>query len=173
MLLAVAGDLPALNGNVCSGLFVDAGAVRGAIVPQRSGDGSLPPPANLDYRRSVAKIQGAGRESSVTGELRIGHGVERGGPLYERVPTHDEHGRSLSDFMMLIPGLRDLPADRAGHKLDQLQRVLAGFREVVFADLNLPLNLLWVSVRARPGVILEIATTVKAHLPEALIVGHK
>jgi hypothetical protein len=109
----------------------------------------------------------------VARELRIGQSIERGGPLYERVPTHDEYGRSLSDFMMLIPGLRDLPAARAGEKLDLLQRVLGGFREVVFADLNVPLNLLWVSVRARPGVILEIAVSVKTYLPEALIVGHK
>lgn len=172
MLREIAGDLPVVDINVCGGLGVDA-AAWARLYRSAGTAGALPAVPQLDYVRSAVNILGAGRESSVAGELRIGRGVERGGPLYERVPTHDEHGRSLSDFMMLIPGLRDLPADRAGQKLERLQRVLAGFREVVFADLNLPLNLLWVSVRARPGVILEIATTVKAHLPEALIVGHK
>jgi len=47
------------------------------------------------------------------------------------------------------------------------------FSEVVFVDLNVPLNLLWVSVRPRPGVILELFGAVKLHLPEAKLVGHR
>ena len=30
-------------------------------------------------------------------------------PLRKRAPSHDENGKPLSDFMMLIPGLRDKP----------------------------------------------------------------
>jgi hypothetical protein len=94
-------------------------------------------------------------------------------PLHERVPTVDEFGRPLSDFLMLLPGLRELGGTPFRHKVAVIEEVLRQFREVVFVDLNVPLNLLWVSVQARPGVILDIATTMKFHLPEALLVGHK
>jgi hypothetical protein len=49
--------------------------------------------------------------------------------------------------------------------------VLGGFREVVFADLNVPLNLLWVSVKARHGVIADIYSEFHCRIPEARIVG--
>ena len=92
-------------------------------------------------------------------------------PLYERVPTRDEEGRLLSDFMMLLPGLRDRPRHQFTAVLNRIQIVLAQFQEVVFVDLNVPLNLLWVSVKAKPGVILDISCTMKYHIPEALLVG--
>ena len=93
-------------------------------------------------------------------------------PLHARVPTRDEDGCRLSDFMMLFPGLRDLPQTQFLDRLAGIQAVLGQFSEVVFVDLNVPLNLLWVSVRPRPRVILEIAGAIKFHLPEALLVGH-
>ena len=43
---------------------------------------------------------------------------------------------------------------------------------MVFADLNLPLNLLWVSVRQRHGVVTEVATGIREHFPAARLVGH-
>ncbi len=94
-------------------------------------------------------------------------------PLYERVPTRDESGHFLSDFMILFPGLRQRPQAECQIVVARINGVLKGFPEVVFADLNLKLNLLWVSVRARPGVILDIACCVKFHVPEALLVGPK
>ena len=93
------------------------------------------------------------------------------GPLYERAPTRDENGTRLSDFMMLIPGLRTRPESQFRDALRKIERVLTQFQEVVFIDLNVPLNLLWVSVRPRPGVILEIASTLKFHVPDILLVG--
>lgn len=99
--------------------------------------------------------------------------LERNGPLYERVPTRDENGRLLGDFMLLIPGLRERPGHEFTSTLARLQAVLVSFSEVVFVDLNVPLNLLWVSVRPRPGVILELFGAVKLHLPEAKLVGHR
>lgn len=98
--------------------------------------------------------------------------LEQNGPLYERVPTRDECGRLLGDFMVLIPGLRERPGREFADALARLQAVLISFSEVVFVDLNVPLNLLWVSVRPRPGVILELFGAVKLHLPEAKLVGH-
>jgi len=92
-------------------------------------------------------------------------------PLHARVPTHDEDGRSLNDFMMLFPGLRDLPAVQLREKVELLAVILGRCADVVFVDLNLPLNLLWVSVRQRPGLVLELSATVKAGIPEAMLVG--
>lgn len=92
-------------------------------------------------------------------------------PLHRRAPTHDEAGRPLSDFMMLIPGLRDWPQARRNDCLAGLHAVLGGFSGVIFADLNLPLNLLWVSVRNTPGIILHLVAAIQARVPEAKVVG--
>jgi len=75
----------------------------------------------------------------------------RNGPLHERVPTHDEEGNALGDFMMLFPGMRDLAESSLRSKVDILAEILSGCREVVFVDLNVPLNLLWVSIKHKPG----------------------
>jgi hypothetical protein len=40
--------------------------------------------------------------------LKCSQELLRNDPLHERVPTHDEEGNALGDFMMLFPGLRDL-----------------------------------------------------------------
>ncbi len=93
-------------------------------------------------------------------------------PLYKRLPTHDENGNHLSDFMMLIPGLKKLPAVQLETRLELLHALLGGHDDVVFADLNTPLNLLWVSVRARHGVINELAAEIRRRIPEAKLVGH-
>jgi hypothetical protein len=94
-------------------------------------------------------------------------------PLHQRVPARDEYGHPLSDFMVLLPGLRERPQSDFAERLIRLQAILASFQEVVFVDLNVPLNLLWISVRPRPGVILELFGAVKLHLPEAKLVGHR
>lgn len=99
--------------------------------------------------------------------------IEGHRPLYERVPARDESGHPLGDFMVLIPGLRERSQREFAEALARLQAVLVSFAEVVFVDLNVPLNLLWVSVRPRPGVILELFGAVKLQLPEAKLVGHR
>lgn len=92
-------------------------------------------------------------------------------PLYSRAPGRDEDGRCLSDFMMLISGMREWPGHRRADTISQIHAVLNGYSEVVFADLNLHLNLLWVSVRPRYGVIVEICTQLQQRIPEAKLVG--
>lgn len=104
-------------------------------------------------------------------ELRHAIKLHGNTPLYERVPTHDEQGRSLNDFMMIFPGLRELPEIELQKKIRLLAAVLGQCNEVVYVDLNLPLNLLWVSVRQKPGLVLELSTCVKASLPEAVLIG--
>ena len=99
------------------------------------------------------------------------HEVE---PLRKRVPTHDENGKSLSDFMILIPKLRDKPRHLLKDTVRDIERILVSFnKSVVFAELNLKLNLLWVSVRPRPGLSFEVAGALQACIPEARLVSHQ
>ncbi len=93
-------------------------------------------------------------------------------PLYKRLPTHDENGKHLSDFMMLLPGLKKMSAPLFEARLALLHALLGEHKDVVFVDLNTPLNLLWISVRARHGVISEVAAEIRQHIPEARLVGH-
>lgn len=95
----------------------------------------------------------------------------RNEPLHERVPTHDEEGNPLGDFMMLFPGLRDQAESVLRSKVEILAEILSQYKEVVFVDLNVPLNLLWVSIKHKPGLVLELSTFVKAKIPEAKLVG--
>lgn len=95
-------------------------------------------------------------------------------PLWKRAPTHDEDGVALSDFMMIIPRLRDKPRHVLESTVQRIEAVLRCYQKsVVFADLNLGLNVLWVSVRPVPGICLELPTAIKLQVPEALLVSHK
>ena len=104
-------------------------------------------------------------------ELSRGYTLEPGEPLHQRAPTHDEFGKPVSDFMMLIPGLKRASSVRLNSIVTGLQAVLGQNGDVLFVDLNISRNVLWVSVRAIPGIIPEIAGAIQARVPEALIVG--
>ncbi|MHB1173619.1 MAG: hypothetical protein ACYCZJ_00645 [Sulfuriferula sp.] len=93
-------------------------------------------------------------------------------PMWKVVPTRDENGKMLTDFMMLLPKLRHQPKDYIERTVLSIEAVLACYREVVFADVNLSINVLWVSLRHRSGVVLEIAGAIRNRVPEALLVGH-
>lgn len=95
-----------------------------------------------------------------------------GVPLWQLVPTHDSHGHLLTDFMMLIPKLRSRTADEIERRARDIQAVLALHQDVVFADLNLKLNLLWVSLRPRNGAISELAAAIRIRVPEAVLIAH-
>ncbi|MDH4133736.1 MAG: hypothetical protein OEV31_03020, partial [Gammaproteobacteria bacterium] len=62
--------------------------------------------------------------------------IEDSEPLYKRAPARDAAGRPVGDFMVLIPGLRERSRQEFSEVVARLQAVLAGFREVVFVDLN-------------------------------------
>jgi len=97
---------------------------------------------------------------------------EPGRPLWQRVPTRDAEGRYLNDFMMLIPKLSRWPEVRRAQVFEELGRVFAEFEEVVvFADLNLKLNLLWISMRKCPSGCLGLAAAIKERIPEAVLVA--
>ncbi|MCL5061393.1 MAG: hypothetical protein M1449_13595 [Candidatus Thermoplasmatota archaeon] len=95
-----------------------------------------------------------------------------GRPLWQLAPTRDGAGRRLTDFMMLIPRLRSQSSAEIEHASRDIQAVLALHQDVVFADLNLKLNLLWVSLRPRPGAIGELVAAIRLRVPEAVLVGH-
>ena len=93
-------------------------------------------------------------------------------PLWQLAPTRDSAGERLTDFMMLIPRLRSRPQAEIERASRDIQAVLALHQDVVFADLNLKLNLLWVSLRPRPGAISELVAAIRLRVPEAVLVGH-
>lgn len=106
--------------------------------------------------------------------LRIGAGMMPGEPLWKRAPARDAEGRPLSDFMMIIPKLSKRPADYIRRTLREIEAVLLAYEHaVVFADMNLKLNTLWVTVKPIPGICLELPTAVKLRVPEALLVASK
>ena len=73
--------------------------------------------------------------------------------------------------MILISGLRNWPSRRRADTIAKIHGVLSAYSEVVFADLNLQLNLLWVSVKPRYGVIAEICGDLQICVPEVKLVG--
>jgi hypothetical protein len=93
-------------------------------------------------------------------------------PLWQRAPTKDEDGTRLSDFMMIIPRLKKRSSEYRRKVLDALIKVLQHYKDIViFADLNLKLNVLWVSLRPVKGMCLEIPAAIKMAVPEALLVA--
>jgi len=104
--------------------------------------------------------------------LKPGLRLVAGEPLWKRVPKTTADGGSLTDFMMLIPKLREQSSSRLQQTLQDLQQALAVYGEQVeFADLNLKLNLLWVSVRPSPGICLHLSAAIRARVPEAILVA--
>jgi len=95
-------------------------------------------------------------------------------PLWRRLPSRDDSGRRLADFMMLIPGLKRRSEVEIRQRLQAIHGVLENYREVIaFVEMNLRINTLWVSVQARPGLCLEIPAAIKCVVPEALLVGQR
>ena len=95
-------------------------------------------------------------------------------PLWKRVPTKDEDGNYLGDFMIMIPRLKTAPSNHQKQTLDKLNDVLHRYQEVVvFAELNLKMNLLWISVRPVKGVMLDIITAIIDSVPEAKLISDR
>lgn len=94
-------------------------------------------------------------------------------PLRKRAPVVDEHGKALSDFMVIFPGLRKKSALRIQNTTREIHMVLSSFGDaVVFAELNIAINLLWVSIRPVAGIRFEIAEALRSRIPSARLVSH-
>jgi hypothetical protein len=95
-------------------------------------------------------------------------------PLWKRVPLKDEEGHLLTDCMLLIPKLGSRPVEEQRAVTDRIQGALQTLGDkVVFADLNLALNVLWVSMKAEAGAVIDVTAAVQAQVPEALLVANQ
>lgn len=95
-------------------------------------------------------------------------------PLWKLAPTRDEEGRLLSDFMMIIPKLKHQPQEYIQNTIRELEGVLNYYREkVVFVNLDMKINVLWVTLKPIPGLILELSAAIKMRVPEAMLVADR
>lgn len=95
-----------------------------------------------------------------------------GEPLWSRAPTRDSNGELLNDFMMLIPRFSKWSELRRQNAIQALERVFEDHGDVVvFADLNIKLNLLWVSLKTGGAGCLELSAAVREQIPEAVLVA--
>lgn len=93
-------------------------------------------------------------------------------PMWKRVPTRDLAGKPYADFMMLIPGLRRFEPARLHDIIHKLEEILKQYEEdIILADLNLKINVLWVTLQARLGLTTEIAALIHHVVPEAKLVS--
>ncbi|MCW8907838.1 MAG: hypothetical protein OQL28_11365 [Sedimenticola sp.] len=93
-------------------------------------------------------------------------------PLWRRLPTRSGSGSNLNDFMLLIPGFREWPDARRERVCAVLRELLDAHGErVVFADLNVKLNLLWISHQQGKGVALGLFESIRERVPEAVLVA--
>jgi len=108
-----------------------------------------------------------------THELKESIAFEPATPLRHRVPTEDSDGTPLSDLMILIPRLKYKPQRLIARRLAHIEAVLVQFQDrIVFAELNINLNILWLSVKQTSGICIELTSAIKAKVPEAVLVGH-
>ncbi|MDH5473066.1 MAG: hypothetical protein OEY61_09435 [Gammaproteobacteria bacterium] len=105
-------------------------------------------------------------------EVSFFKGLMPGAPLWKIAPTRDENGKSFSDFMMIIPKLKKKPQHYIDKTLKDIQMVLSQYSNVVvFANMDLKINCLWVSHKAEPGLCRELSSAIRRYVPEAMLVG--
>jgi len=101
-------------------------------------------------------------------------GYKASTPLWQRVPTKDDQGKLLADFMIIIPKLNKQPSYVISKTIQKLQIALQQHDETVFfADLNIRINILWISYQARKGKCIDIATTIINAVPEAKLIAER
>jgi len=104
--------------------------------------------------------------------IRLSLDMSPAEPLWKIAPTRDENGNHVSDFLMIIPKLRQKPENHIKRTLNGIDNALKQFKsDVVFANMDMKLNTLWVSFRSEPGLLLKIASAIKLQVPEAVLVG--
>jgi hypothetical protein len=93
-------------------------------------------------------------------------------PLWKLAPTRDENGGPVSDVLMIIPKLKTRSERHIKDTLANIEFALKQFNnEILFANMDMKLNTLWVSFKAVPGVYVDIVATLKTNVPEAVLVG--
>jgi len=105
-------------------------------------------------------------------ELKLSIDIAPAEPLWKMAPTKDQDGGPVSDVLMIIPKLKTRPEQYIKDTLANIEFALKQHRnEVLFANVDMKLNTLWVSFKAIPGVYTNIVSTLKINVPEAVLVG--
>ena len=98
--------------------------------------------------------------------------IQSSEPLWRRVPTRDPSGKPYADFMMLIPGLKNFESSRMHTVVDKVETALKYYeKDIILADLNLKINVLWVTIKPHVGLSTEIAALIHHLVPEAKLVS--
>jgi len=98
--------------------------------------------------------------------------IQSSEPLWKRVPTRDQAGNPYNDFMMVIPGLRNFEPSYLHEIINKIEVVLNRYEKaIILADLNLKINVLWVTVQPYIGLSTEIAALIHHAVPEAKLVS--
>ena len=98
--------------------------------------------------------------------------VQYSEPLWKRAPTRDNTGKPYADFMMVIPGLRKFESSRLNDIINKMGAVLKHYEnDIILADLNLKMNVLWVTIQPHIGLSTEIAALIHHAVPEAKLVS--
>ena len=106
-------------------------------------------------------------------DLRSVAQLEPQQPLWQRVPTRTDAGEPAADFMMLVRKLNRMAHVQQQRIMDMLFDVLQRYSDLILlADMNMKMNLLWVSHVPRPGLGLEIASMLHHAVPEARLISH-
>ncbi len=105
-------------------------------------------------------------------ELKLSIDLSPAEPLWKVAPTRDENGGPVSDLLMIIPKLKHRPEHYIRETFANIEFALTQHRKnILFANVDMKLNTLWVSFRAVPGVYAEIVSCLKINVPEAVLVG--
>jgi len=105
-------------------------------------------------------------------DLKLSIDIAPAEPLWKLAPTHDENGGPVSDVLMIIPKLKTQPEQYIKDTLANIEFALKQFsNEILFANVDMKLNTLWVSFKAVPGVYVDIVSTLRTNVPEAVLVG--
>lgn len=105
-------------------------------------------------------------------DLKLSVDLSPAEPLWKLAPTRDADGGPVSDILMIIPKLKTKPELYIKDTLANIEFALKQFsNEILFANLDMKLNTLWVSFKAVPGVYVDIVSTLKTNVPEAVLVG--
>ncbi len=105
-------------------------------------------------------------------ELKLSISLAPAEPLWKLAPTRDKEGGPVSDLLMIIPKLKTKPEQYIKDTLANIEFALKQFsNEVLFVNVDMKLNTLWVSFKAVPGVYGDIVSTLRSNVPEAVLVG--
>ena len=95
-------------------------------------------------------------------------------PLWQRVPQRTDAGELVSDFMMILSGLKQLGSVQKQKVYDTLYRVLQMYdADILLAEVNTKLSTLWISHKPRPGLGAEIAAMIHHHVPQAKLISQR